>query len=255
MLPAFLVIGTKRGGTTSLYHWITEHPQVAPCRTGKGTHYFDVNHGQSEAWFRSGFPTHRDPWRITGEASPYYMFHPLSMQWIRDMLPDVRLIAVLREPVARAWSHHQYETERGREHLDFEAAIDTEEARTAGEVARILANPNVVSHEHRYHSYLARSRYAEQITKVHQHFPVGQLLVLQSEALFAEPDRQMRRVWDYLELDAVPLDDVRALKRGPGRLIPPAVAARLHEYFVPWNERLYDLPGIDFRWDAGGGSP
>lgn len=253
MLPGFLVIGTKRGGTTSLYDWIAQHPQVAPCRTGKGTHYFDVNHGQGLAWFRSGFPAPRDPWRLTGEASPYYMFHPLSMGWIRETLPDARLIAILRDPVARAWSHHQHETQLGREHLGFEAAIAAEEARTLGEEARLIAHPDAVSRAHRYHTYLARGRYAEQVERVQRLFPLDQLLVLQSEALFADPDGQMRRVWEFLGLDPFRLEAPSALKRGPGRPIPAPIAERLRGYFAPWNKRLYALPGIDFRWTDDGG--
>lgn len=253
MTPGFLVVGTKRGGSTSVYHWIAQHPQVAPCRTRKGTHFFDVNHGRGDSWFRSAFETHREPWRTTGEGSPYYMFHPHSMRWIKETLPDVRLVAVLRDPVARAWSHHQYETQNGRETLGFEAALDAEPSRTAGEEERIVLDPGYVSDEHRYHTYLARGHYADQVGRILDHFNREQLLVLQSEALFADPHGQLQRVWEFLQLDPVRLDGLSAMKQGRGRSIPQAAVARLGEYYAPRNERLYDLPGIDFRWDAAGG--
>jgi hypothetical protein len=250
MQPGFLVVGTKRGGSTSTYHWIARHPQVAPCRTRKGTHYFDVNFDRGESWFRSGFERPRPPWKITGEASPYYMFHPLAPQRIATTLPGVRLIVVLREPVARAWSHHQYEVARGAEDLPFETAIERESQRLEGEEERLAADPAYESFEHRHHSYLARGRYAEQLSRLLDLFPSDQLLVVQSEKLFADPHGQLSRIWDFLGIDRVQLDGLVALKPGRYAAISPAVRARLQNYYADHNERLYSLPGIDFRWPS-----
>src|SRR6266540_2331415 len=120
MLPGFLVIGTKRGGSTSLYEYLIRHPDVAGCLLTKGSHYFDVNFGRGWSWFRAAFPLAGGRRTIAGEASPYYMFHPLAPQRIAAALPEVRLIAVLRDPVERAWSHYRYERHRGYEDLPFE---------------------------------------------------------------------------------------------------------------------------------------
>lgn len=249
MTPDFLVVGTKRGGSTSAYHWIAQHPEVAPCRTRKGTHYFDVNYGRGEAWFRSAFEKRRAPWRVTGEASPYYMFHPSSPARIARVLPDVRLIAVLREPVARAWSHHQYEMAMGTESLGFEEAIEREEERLRGEEERLAEDPSYDSFEFRHHAYLRRGHYAEQIERLHNHFPHTQVLVVQSEALFADPHGELSRVWDFLGVSQVRLSGLRAMKAGPGeRTLPPDMAAFLEQYYRPLNDRLYQLPGVQFRW-------
>ena len=251
MVPGYLVVGTKRGGTTSAYHWIAQHPEVAPCRTKKGTHYFDVNHSRGWRWYLSGFeqPNHR--WRITGEASPYYMFHPLSPGWIADELPDVRLIVVLRDPVARAWSHHQYELARGNETLAFSEALDAEGGRLDGEEERLVADPSYVSDAHRHQSYLHRGHYAEQLERLYRLFPTDHVLVLQSEALFADPHRQLERVWSFLGLESVRLPRLEPMKTGGYDAMPAAAAARLQSYYREHNERLYALPGIDFRWQRG----
>src|SRR6266542_4481272 len=82
MLPGFLVIGTKRGGSTSLYEYLIRHPDVAGCLLTKGSHYFDVNFGRGWSWFRAAFPLAGGRRTIAGEASPYYMFHPLAPQRI-----------------------------------------------------------------------------------------------------------------------------------------------------------------------------
>ena len=250
MVPGYLVVGTKRGGSTSAYHWIAQHPEVAPCRMRKGTHYFDVNHSRGWRWYLSGFPRADGVWRITGEASPYYMFHPWSARWIADELPDVRLIVVLRDPVARAWSQHQYELARGTETLPFEAALESEEARVAGEEERMMADPSYVSAAHRYHTYLRRGHYADQLERLYALFAPEQVLVLQSEALFEDPHGQLDRVWSFLGLSSVRLDGLRAMKTGSYEAMPAGSVEHLQQYYRDHNERLYALPGIDFRWSS-----
>ena len=250
MTPGFLVIGTKRGGSTSVYHWIARHPAVAPCRTQKGTHYFDVNHGRGRDWFLSGFEKPAPGWSITGEASPYYMFHPLAPARIARTLPDVKLIAVLRDPVARAWSHHQYESARGTETLPFAQALACEDERLAGEEERLRADPSYESFSHRHHSYLHRGHYAEQLTTFYDLFRREQLLVLQSEALFADPEGQLARVWDFLGLGQVSLQGLSAMKAGSYDAMPSETARRLRDYYAPHNERLSELLGVDFGWRA-----
>jgi hypothetical protein len=246
MEPGFLVIGTKRGGSTSCYEWIAQHPQVAPCRTGKGTHYFDVNYPRGEAWFRSGFPHQRDPWRVTGEGSPYYMFHPAAPERIARTLPEVRLIAVLRDPVERAWSHYKYEVSRGHETLDLVEALDAEPERLRGEEERLLADPAYVSTAHRYHTYLQRGHYAEQLSRIFEYVDRERVLVLRSEELFADPHEQLARVWSFLGLDRVDLEGLRAFKAGAEvSSVPAGVAQRLTAYYEPHNAALRSLTGID----------
>jgi len=253
LLPSFLVIGTKRGGSTSLYDYITRHPAVLPATVDKGSHYFDVNYNRGWNWFRSTFPlatpmaTRRGV--ITGEASPYYMFHPLAAERIAAALPDARLIALLRDPVTRAWSQHQYETKRGFEDLPFEQALDREAERLAGGAEQVMAGGS--SFAHRHHTYLARGRYAEQLERLYQLFPPQQVLVLQSEALFADPAATLLRIWRFLGLADHRLEDVPVLKANRyEQAMPAAARAYLESYYQPHNERLYRLPGIDFRWGA-----
>src|SRR6266511_3399072 len=223
MLPGFLVIGTKRGGSTSLYEYLIRHPDVAGCLLTKGSHYFDVNFGRGWSWFRAAFPLAGGRRAIAGEASPYYMFHPLAPQRIAAALPEVRLIAVLRDPVERAWSHYRYERHRGYEDLPFEEALRREPERLAGE--------------------------AERLERIHALIPPSRVLVLQSEALFGDTDAELERVWRFLGLEPFRIGRAPIFKAGGhGEAMPAPTRAWLERQFAVPNQELYRLPGIGFRW-------
>ena len=249
MTPDFLVVGTKRGGTSSLYDWISRHPNVAPCLTRKGTHYFDVNHGRGFAWYASGFERSRPDWKITGEASPYYMFHPLAPERIAQELPGAKLIVSLRDPAARAWSHYQRELAIGCEDLPVDEAFAREAERLEGEAERMRREPGYESFELRHHSYLHRGHYAEQLEHLYSLFSPEQVLVLQSEALLSHAHAQLSLVWDFLGLPQVRLQGLNRLKVGRYDAMPTNTEKWLEEYFAPHNERLYAVQGIDFRWE------
>ena len=261
MVPSFLVIGAKRSGTTSLYEYLRQHPDVFGGLVPKGTHYFDVNFSRGWDWYLANFPPEfaarvarrrRRHQPVTGEASPYYLFHPMAPPRIAAALPDVRLIAVLRDPIERAYSHYQYELARGAEHLAPEDAFDREDGRLAGEAERMAAEPGYESFEHRHHSYLARGRYAEQLEALYAHVAPERVLVLQSEALFADPDAAMQAVHRFLGCRSVPVRDARPFKAlGAGDAVPPSLRVSLERHFREPNERLYAMPGIEFRWPSG----
>ncbi len=174
-LPDFLIIGTKRGGTTSLWNYLIQHPLVPrlfPAWNTKSAHYFEEHWGRGEAWYRSHFPTERQrealakrhggPVRV-GEAAPLYMFHPLAAQRVAALMPTVKLIVLLRDPVERAYSHWKERRTHGIEPLDFAAALAAEPERTAGERERLIAEPESFSEPYDWYTYRARGRYLEHL--------------------------------------------------------------------------------------------
>jgi hypothetical protein len=210
-------------------------------------------------WYASRFPTRLTAWWVarrhkielrTGEASPYYLFHPLVPQRVAEHLPRVKLIALLRDPVGRAYSHYQHELARGFETLSFEEAIEAEPARLAGETERMLAEPLYNSFAHQHHSYLARGRYAEQLERWRARFDDRQLLVLSSERFLAEPERIFRRVLDFLELPAFVPDGFEKHNGYHYRRMGDEVHRRLVDHYREPNARLFASLGDDFGWSA-----
>jgi hypothetical protein len=249
-LPSLLIIGTQKGGTTSLFNYLTEHPSVlAPV--GKEVHYFDFHYGEGTNWYRGRFPYKHRLRRgaLTLDASPYYMMHPMVPVRAAELLPKVRLIALLRNPVHRAFSHYQHEVRAGRESLSFEEAVDREEERLDGEEERLCRNPAYYSWNHHRYSYVRRGVYLPQLRRWMQHFPRSQLLVLQSEWLFRDPLAATATVYGFLGL--VPHQLRRYKTFLPGnydRAMPEALHARLSEYYKPHNRELYQWLGQEFDW-------
>ncbi|MBA3426416.1 MAG: sulfotransferase [Rubrobacter sp.] len=158
-LPDFLIIGAQKAGTTFLYYLLCQHPYVAPT-SEKELHFFDSQKfNKGEGWYRSNFPppTSENGHKvITGEASPYYIYHPLAARRAAQVVPHARLIVLLRNPVDRAYSDYQNRLREGNEFLGFEEAIEAEEERIKGEKEKMLADEGYSSASHRRHSYLAR---------------------------------------------------------------------------------------------------
>lgn len=214
MRPDYLIIGTKRGGTTSLARWLLEHPHVRPLfparETRKGTYYFDVNYGRGDRWYRSHFPTeaaHRlreiraGRRLLVGEATPYYLHHPHAPIRARQIVPGVKIIALLRNPVDRAHGHWAERSRQGVEWLDFDDAVAAEPGRLAGEEERMVAEPSYVSFAHQHFSYIDQGRYARGLSRWLGVFPSKQILVLRSEDLYGNPMRTFGEVLDFLDLD------------------------------------------------------
>ncbi len=255
-LPEFLIVGTQRGGTTSLHRYLSQHPGVLPARLTKGVHWFDAAFDKPESWYRANFPTEVARRRarrrlgyppVAGESSPYYLFHPHVPARIASVMPDVRLIAVLRDPVARAWSHYQHNVARGMEALSFAAALDAEPERLAGAEQR-LADPSHIDLGHRHGSYVARGRYVEQLARYSSHFDDDQMLVLFTEDLDRDPGTALARVHAFLGLPPAPAPTARRWNQQPPAELPDGTRQRLEEAFAGPDRLLAQRLGVEPPW-------
>ena len=248
--PDLLVVGAKRGGTTSLWHYLQQHPGVLPLYPAaehlKGLYYFDVHHDRGERWYRSHFAT--AAWRarrerelghptVAAEASPYYLFHPLAPARARALLPDARVVVLLRDPVERAFSHWK-ERRRHTETLEFAEAVLAEPLRTAGEEERLAADPHAVSFAHRHQTYVAQSCYSVPLRRWFDAYGRDRVEVVVAEDLFARPQQVVERLWGQLGLPPVTLADTTAHNAAPSPDMDPAVRRRLRAYFLPETARL-----------------
>jgi len=268
LLPDFLVIGAQRCGTSSLFRYLAQHPWVGrPLR--KEVEYFTVRFHEGPDWYRAHFPLRlrRTKARLVGcdlrtfEATPDYLFFPGAAERAAELLPEARLVALLRDPVERAWSHYRHVVRLGREPLGFDEAIEAEPERLAGEVERAGADPAYPARSLRLHSYAARGRYAEHLAPWIERYGRERLLVVRAEDLFAEPETTYLEILRFLGLPGAMPRDFRnfsypaasggggaARHAAAGSPAPEPTAARLRAYFAPYNRELGALLDRELGW-------
>ncbi len=250
-LPNFLVIGAQKAGTTSLFHYICQHPQVFENKA-KELHFFDQHYRHGTNWYRSHFPLagRLMSGRCLGEATPYYLCHPHAPSRIFNLLPRVKIIAILRDPVERAISHYFHEKKKGREDLPILEALEKEEERCGEEWQRILDDPTYVSRTHQSFSYKQRGIYLEQLQRYWNFFPQQQILVLESSKLFTDPHAVLHQVFQFLEINPnVTIPDVTVQNANSRKkAVFPEVYTYLNEFFSPYNALLTDALVRDFGW-------
>lgn len=186
-LPNFIVIGAMKAGTTSLYQYLKNHDQVF-MSTIKELDFFvaESNWSRGVGWYQRQFG---DAGGVLarGEASTTYTQYPIHdgvPERIARLLPGVRLVYVVRDPVERIRSHYQHLVMTGVEKCPPDVAV--------------LENP----------IYLDCSKYAMQLEQYLEHFPREQILIVTSEALRVDRTATVQRVYDFLGVDRARLPEV-----------------------------------------------
>lgn len=238
----FIIAGVQKGGTTALFNYLQDYPDIALPET-KEQHFFDDegldwNHPPYDV-YEGRFP--EVDGRPCGEATPIYTWWPQALQRIRAYNPDMRLILVLRDPVQRAWSQWRMEYARGVETHPFAWCI--REGRQRGFDARPWGH-------HREFSYVERGFYGEQVERLYGLFPRGQVLVLRSDDLRRAPEAALGRVRAFLGLPSAPAPPPREVHVGADIAYPSELTTadidHLRRVYAADAARLADLTGIRF---------
>lgn len=258
--PELIVVGAKRGGTTSLWKYLDSHPGVLPtfprAEQIKGTYFFDEEWSRGERWYRGHFPTDRaraeaarrlgyDP--IAFEASPYYLFHPHAPARAHQVAPDALIVALLRDPVERAFSHYK-ERRNHTEPLSFAEALAAEDERTSGEEARMMADPTVVSPAHRHQTYLAQSRYAPMLERWFGAYGRDRVLVTAAEDFYADPQAFCDEITDRVGLPRHDLGRPEPFNSEPSADMDPEVRAQLRASLNEDIEAVEAMLGRPMPW-------
>jgi hypothetical protein len=255
--PSFIVIGGQRCGTTTIFKSLSEHPDVLRPPVDKGTDYYTLNYGRGRDWYRSRMPLAASARLRAGragaplafEACTYYMFHPLAIERLAKDFPNIKLVAMLRDPVERAYSAYKHEFARGFDpEPQFLRALELEDARLEGEIERIEADVNYESIPHRHWAYRRRGQFAEQLERVYEHFPREQVHVMESEAFFVDPAGEYRQLIDFLGLRHWEPAAFEQHNARPSSAMPEDAKAFLDEHYRAHDEQLTELLGREPFW-------
>jgi hypothetical protein len=248
-LPSFIIIGAGKAGTTYLYDRLTEHPLIYRGLV-KEPHFFRHNYTKGVAWYRAHFFSpewNSNPTAITGEASGG-MFYAHAPRRVKAVAPDATLIAILRNPIDRAYSHYLHEVRLGFETLSFERAIACEPERIEGEMERVLNDDSYFSFALRHHAYVTKGIYWTALETWFRYFPRDQIYIIKSEDFYTDPRESLRKIVARLGLPDWTPTEYRGHKAYPYPAMSPSTRERLADYYAPHNARLYEMIGVDWGW-------
>lgn len=255
----FIVVGAQKAGTTSLFKYLSSHPQIC-MPPEKEAHFFgtDERYLRGMAWYMDEFFSHCPPGAKCGSVTPQYFGDVRVPERLSRSVPEVRLIAVLRDPVERAYSHYRMSVRRGLERRTFERAVEELLNRTALGEARTLSS----GAENEERCYIVWGEYGRLLRGYLEYFDRGQLLVLYTRDLALDPAQTVRKVFAHIgvqeshtppELGArfnvggdslkIPWLSARRVKQsrfgGPAlqfwRLLPRSHRRRISYWFEQWN--------------------
>lgn len=235
----FLVIGAQKCGTSSFYRYLTANLMISAANR-KELHYFDLFYDKGKKWYHDHFSF----WdgTISGECTPFYLMHPNAPERAWRYNKNLKLVAILRNPTERAWSHYLMNVEAERENMEFSEALDQEQERI-NTSANIKDPKSPLLH----YSYQARGRYAEQLDRWLEFFPRTQSLLINYHDFFQNPWQEIQKVYRFLGV--APLYDTPLYHENAGKSnqpIPAEMAKRLNDYFRQPNQVLSEKYGIRF---------
>ncbi len=217
----------------------------------KEVHFFDLNYENGLKWYKEFFRSKGlFGGTIAGEASPYYLFHPLVPQRVAHHLPKIKLIVLLRNPVDRAYSHFHHERMHKTEIIEnFEKAIEKENERITENEEYLISGRIKQSDAHQSFSYISRGLYARQINRWLKHFPLSQMMFIKSEDFFKNPENELHAVYRFLGIKEVfpGLLTPKNANFYPGLTLETRIKVSL--LFDQDARELRKLIGEKFRWD------
>ena len=258
VLPDYLILGAQKSGTNSLYWYLRQHPYVKRATT-KEILFFDKYYDRGLDWYRVNFPLkiQKDFLKIlgkdllTGEATERYLDHPLAPYRVKESIPNVKFIILLRNPIDRAYSHYNMRHGAGNEPLSFEEAIQKEQDRTKGEFEKMQKDETYYSMAYFHHSYLDRGIYVDKIKRWMSVFPKEQFLILQSEEFLKNTSSIYKKVLKFLELPEWELLEYEEVGRAEYKhpKMNDDTRQKLIEFFRSHNKRLYEFLGVNYNWE------
>jgi hypothetical protein len=218
----------------------------------KEIHFFDLQYERGIDWYYSFFPKkHLLKAKLTGEASPYYLFHPLVPERVFRYLPKIKIIVLLRNPVDRAYSHfmHQQKNIKNEPISDFEEAISLENTRIELQEAKLISG--VLSHSENLQSfsYISRGLYYKQINNWFKYFPRAQFHFIRSEDFFQNIETELIQIYNFLEISIKPANDLLPQNTSYYPLLSQPLRSKLHLYFADDSKKLKSLIGEKFCWE------
>ncbi|MDX5449056.1 MAG: sulfotransferase domain-containing protein [Bacteroidota bacterium] len=233
-----------------MFDHISQHPKVLPS-SRKEVQFFGTRYRNGWNWYRSHFPLSLGTKGfLTGESTPYYLFHPMAPSLIASRMKDLRIIVMLRNPVERAYSHFKMQQRNGVETFrSFQEAIDAEDERIRSHMDKVSIDPYYYSEDHLRFAYLHRGLYGQQLERWFSFFPRENFHFIKSEDFFQDPQKALFGVQDFLDLDRMDPGTLKPKNQGNYSISDFTLPEDWRDRYFEDMKKLKSLTGIDFNWD------
>lgn len=246
--PSFFILGVQKGGTSTLHKYLSASEEIYfPFK--KELHFFDAYYDKGWEWYWDKFMIQENSkFKVSGEATPYYFFHPFIPAKIYSKFPEGKFIVLLRNPVERAFSHYQMSARRGIEDRTFEEAIRREKKLIFKQYLRMFFDKRF-NQIHVEKSYLSRGFYYKQAKRWLKYYRLDNFLFLKSEDLFNNPQETVFKVCDFLKVKRINVSEPEIINKGNYKdKISPVLYEEVARYFRKDVRKMSDLTGLKLDW-------
>ena len=259
--PHFIIIGVGRAGTTALYSYLIQHPSVYGTvsenkKTASDIHFFEYMTSTSISWYKSHFPillSNLDSKKnssITGEFTSTYFYHPDVPQRIHQLLPNVKLILILRNPIDKVYSTYYQQFRYGEISTSFEETIESELRRI--EIMNKnpgfhSQNPNILNFVSQ--NILRHGIYADYFEKWFEFFNKEQILILDGDELKSDTKNSLKNVFNFLNIEDHVIENLSQISVRKYPTMNETTRKKLIDFYKPHNDRLNKLLKRDFNWN------
>jgi len=252
-LPSFLIIGMAKCGTTSLYNMLIQHPKIQPAKR-KELYFFEKDdiYEKGINFYRKQFNSCAED-EICGEATPYYLYYKKTPARVKNLLPNVKLIVLLRNPITRSYSHFYGYLRLCKKKKQIPIALTLKEF-----LEKIEKNPEVKLN-YRGQNFLKKSIYVDMLKHWFKYFSRNQIMIIKSEDFFKSPQLITNTVFEFLGLSKYNVKIRHDLKTEEMNLVllkvrryaklSQFVIDYLKNYYAQYNKRLYQLIERDMNWE------
>jgi hypothetical protein len=257
MAPDIFIGGVQKGGTTSLYYALSQHPQIIRAKR-KEVFYYNIttNYKKGPLWYRQFYGTRLykkiHERRIgktshTIDATTHTLDSKEAPSRILKDVPGAKMIFILRDPVERAYSHYKMAVKKKFEQADFEKALQLEEARIGDGLVHPLRDPD---HNYAYQrlAYRAKGIYAPHVNYWFSNFPKQNIHIVNAERFYKDPLFEFNALCRFLEIEEEKKIDFKRMNVGLEGKMNNATREQLKEFYKPHNEDLYKLLGTRYDW-------
>jgi len=255
VLPDFIIIGAGRAGTTALYTYLIQHPSIITASTDNDEpvadlHFFEYMISDKISWYKSHFPRKSKNSFVTGEFTSTYMYHKNVPERIFNLIPKIKLIVILRNPIDKAYSTYNQQSHFNEVTSSFEETIKAEFARidlNKNHIEYTNNNPNFDNYVE--YNIIRHGIYFNYLEKWLKIFPKKQIFVVDSNELENFPQQTLNKVFEFLNLSPREIPNLAKVNVGKYSPMTESTRESLIEFYKSHNAKLNNLLGTNFDWN------